>query len=90
MEDQTTDAAVDADSARDLIINLLRQIGPDTNSKFAALGGAMSKVFSEIEPRRRQALFEAHLSAITDAWPGLMLPRRRFTWARLLTVLFGT
>jgi hypothetical protein len=32
-----------------------------------------------MEPRRRQSLFEAHLSAMTDAWPGgLILPRRPF------------
>ena len=90
MPDETTDAAaVDAYSAPDLIRNLLREIGLDATGQSAALGGAMSTVFSEVEPGRRQTLFGAHLSAMTDAWPGLMLPRRRFTWARLLTLLFG-
>jgi hypothetical protein len=53
MEDETTDAAVDAYSARDLIINLRRRIGLDTNCKIAALSGALSAVFSEVGPRRR-------------------------------------
>jgi hypothetical protein len=89
MPDETTDAAADAYTAPDLIRNLLREIGLDTSGQIAALGGAMSAVFSEVDPRRRQTLFGAHLSAMTDAWPGLRVPRRRFTWARLLTLLFA-
>jgi hypothetical protein len=45
MEDETTDAAVDAYSARDLIINQLRQLGLDATTQIAALGGAMCAVF---------------------------------------------
>lgn len=60
MPNETTDTTVDAYAAADLIINLLRQIGLDSNDQIAALGGAMSAVFSEVNPRRRQTLFGAH------------------------------
>jgi hypothetical protein len=84
MPDET---AGDAYTAPDLMRNLLREIGLDTSGQIAALGGPMAEVFSEVDPRRRQTLFAAHLSAMTDAWPGLRVPRRRSTWARLLTLL---
>jgi hypothetical protein len=67
---KTTDAAaVDAYTAPDLMRNLLLQIGVDTIGQIAALGGAVAAVFCEVEPRRRQTLFAAHLSAMTMPGP---------------------